>query len=167
MENFDLRGTAKDFKNKKMVTLIVTMIYPAVLTYCYNHLSKEGAIEILRKLGRDIADDFFNIYSEKRPKFFDYIKDFFKIFYDSDVKVKKVTQDFYYIIDEKCILCTDITVLEGLPFHYCTPYAGSITRILDVLSERGEIPYKKYKVETISSRGSGDEACIHSIKLEG
>ncbi len=170
MEVFDLarRGTAKVFSTKKMNVLVVTMIYPAVLSYCYQNFDTEGAIEALRKLGSNIMDDFLNIYNLKRNKFQDYIKDFFDIFYSSKVKIKKITEDIYHVIDDDCILCTDIK-LEGLPFHYCTPYSGSIERLLTVLTEREklELPRNTFEVKTISSRGTGDKACIHSIQFKG
>ena len=163
---FNERGNPKDFLNKQIGTMVITMIYPAVLYYCYERCDEKRGKSLLRKLGEGIMDDFLKIYSKKHSKFTDYIKDFFKIFYNSDVTIKKVTKDFYYIIDDNCILCTDITKLEGLPYHYCTPYGGSIQRMLEVLAEEGKIPMKNYIVETISSKGNGDEACIHTVKVK-
>ncbi|MHA1378959.1 MAG: hypothetical protein ACTSRG_11305 [Candidatus Helarchaeota archaeon] len=167
MEEFDLslRGTAKVLFTKEIGTLIVKMIYPSVLTYCYENLGKEKAISILYKLGSDIMDDFLKFYNKENESFQDYIKDYLMIFYNSKAKIKKIEENLYHVIDEKCILCQDI-VLEGLPFHYCVPYAGSIGRMLDVLVEQDKIPKFKYKVKTISSKGSGDPSCIHAITIE-
>lgn len=166
MESSDLtkRGTAKDFLDKKIGTLVVAMLYPSVLSYCYHKLDTEGAVKALRKLGENIMDDFLKIYKKKRSSFQDYLKDFFKIFYDSNVKITKVSDTLYHIIDDNCILCTDINV-EGLPFHYCIPYAGSIKRMLVVLAREVEIPAYNYKVETIASKGLGAKQCIHSVEL--
>lgn len=165
--NLALRGTAKDLSNKKIGSLVVTMLYPTVLSYSYKKLGKEQAIQALRQLGSNITDDFLKIYAKNKKNIQEYIKDFFKIFYNSKVKVNKINDKLYHIIDDKCILCMEIA-LEGLPFHYCISYAGGIERLLNVLSEKGRIPGPKYKyvAETIGSKGIGDPSCIISVRLE-
>lgn len=162
--NQSLRGTAKVLANKEIGTLIVKMIYPAVLTYCYEHLGEEEATKTLFDLGARIMDDFLKIYAQERDNFKQYIKDYLLIFFNSKAKIKKIEKNRYHVIDDKCILCQDIA-LEGLNFHYCVPYAGSIQRLLQVLAKRGRIPNHQYEVKTISSRGSGDKYCIHEIKI--
>ncbi|MHA1793959.1 MAG: hypothetical protein ACTSVI_15060 [Promethearchaeota archaeon] len=168
MDGFNLaqRGSAKDFSTKKIGKMVVTMLYPAILSHCYTKLGKEGAIQALKKMGEKIADDYLKIYSMNKHTFQENIKDFFKIFYDSKVKIKKIDANRYDVVDNDCILCSDITV-EGLPFHYCTAYSGSIQRVLEFLKSEGKISVEHdYEVETIASKGSGDKACIHSIVLK-
>ncbi len=167
MEIFDLakRGTAKELSNKEIGVLVVTMIYPSVITYFYETLGEEGAVKELRKLGSDIMDDFLKIYSKEKNNFMEYIKDFFQIFYNSKVKVNKLNEKLYHVIDDDCILCSDIK-LEGLPFHYCVSYSGSIERFLNVLANQGKIPKHHYVVRTIASKGIGKPTCIHAIQLE-
>ncbi|MFX0140096.1 MAG: hypothetical protein ACFFDN_41020 [Candidatus Hodarchaeota archaeon] len=167
LKNIDLskRGTAKYFSTKKIGMILVTRLYPTVLSYYQRKLGTEKTVQVLRDLGSYLTDDFFKIYKKKRKNLQDYIKDWFKIFYDSKVDIKKINDKLYHVIDRDCILCMDI-VLEGLPFHYCTPYGGSIERLLNVLAEQGKIPKFKYKVETIASKGHGNPYCTHTISLE-
>ncbi|MHA1379661.1 MAG: hypothetical protein ACTSRG_14915 [Candidatus Helarchaeota archaeon] len=163
--NLALRGTAKELQSKEIGTLVVTMFYPAVLSYFYETLGEEKAVKELRKLGSDIMDDFLKIYTKERKDFTRYIKDFFQEFYNSKVTIEKLNDKLYHVFDNKCVLCSDITV-EGLPFHYCIPYSGSIQRLLEILCDKGKIPKYKYTVNTIASKGLGNPSCIHAIKLE-
>lgn len=170
MEEFEygLRGTAAELSEMQIGLVLTQMIYPAVLNYCYQQLGEQGAIKILFKLGELIMDEYLKhkILLWKNKKFADYIKDWLQFYYHSKAEVKKIDDNLYHVIDKKCILCTDIEV-EGLPFHYCVPYAGSIERMLNVLSENGKITLATYKVETITSRGNGDPACTHAITVLG
>ncbi|NHI94741.1 MAG: hypothetical protein EAX96_19780 [Candidatus Lokiarchaeota archaeon] len=169
MEIFGLsrRGTYKDLINKKIGTLIVRVIYPAILSHCYHKVGKEEAIRLLYKLGEDIMDEYLKtkILKWDKKDFQGYVKDFLKFFYNSKGKIKKVNENLYHIIDDNCILCTDVKV-EGLPFHYCLPYAGSINKLLKILVEREKIPKMKFYVDTIYSKSNEDPYCVHAIRLE-
>ena len=169
MEAFELsrRGTAKDLIDKQIGTLIVRVVYPAVLAYCYHEVGKEKAIKLLYKLGEDIMDEYLKakILRWDRDNFQDYVQDFLKYFYNSKSKINKINEKLYHVIDQNCILCTDITV-EGLPFHYCIPYSGSISRLLEILVKEGKIPKMKFKVETVFSKGNDDPHCVHAIRVE-
>ena len=169
MEAFELtrRGTARDLIDKKIGTLLVRVIYPAILSHCYHDVGKEESEGLLYKLGEDIMDEYMkaNTLKRERKDFKGYVLDFLKIFYNSNGKINKINDKLYHVVDKKCILCTDISV-EGLPFHYCLPYAGSISRLLEILVEQGKIPRMKCKVETIFSKSNEDPHCVHAIRLE-
>lgn len=169
MESFKIsqRGTAKDLIDKKIGTLLVRVIYPSILSHCYHQVGKEEAIRLLWQLGVDIMDEYLKakILRWDRDNFQDYVKDFLKYFYNSNGKIKKINENLYHVIDENCILCTEIAV-KGLPFHYCLPYAGSISRLLEILVEEGKIPKKKFNVETVYSRSNEDPYCVHAIRVE-
>jgi len=164
LDDISNRGTAEELSKIKISSLVISMLYPAVLTYFYDELGEEGAVKTIRQLGADTADNFLMIYKKKRKKFQDVIKDLFKIYYDNKVKIKKINDKLYHIIQKDCIVCQDI-VLEGLPFHYCVSNAGITEKVLNHFATQGNIPKFKYKVKTIASKGTGDPACVYEVKL--
>jgi len=164
LEDISNRGTAEELLRIKISSLVVSMLYPTVLMYCYKELGEEGAVKTIRQIGKNTMDNFLKIYKKKRNKFQDVIKDMFKIYYDNKVKVKKINNRLYHVIEDNCIVCQDIA-LEGLPFHYCVSNAGSIERILEHFAELGTIPKFNYHVRTIYSKGSGDKSCVYEVRL--
>ena len=166
MQDFNIanRGSPKEFSNKKINTLIVTMLYPAVLSYCYKNMKKDEAEHSLKKLGWYLADFLYEVYEGNKSNFQEYLKDFFKFFYFNKIKIEQISENSYRIYDKKCMLCSDIEI-EGLRFHNCIPYAGTIEKLLYWLATDGKIPNYKYNVETIASKSSGDRVCIHEIQV--
>ncbi|MFW9872851.1 MAG: hypothetical protein ACFFG0_07100 [Candidatus Thorarchaeota archaeon] len=159
------RGTLKEFQKMEMISLVITKLYPIVLSYFHRKLGDKKVIPILKEIGFDLANDFLANYTKRQKTFQGYIKYFFKKFFGNKVTIEQMNENLFYVTDKNCILCSD-TILEGIPFHYCIPIGGCIEQLLTVLAEQDKIPKFRYTAETASSRGLGNQFCIYTIRLE-
>ena len=160
------RGTPGEMLKMKMGNVLITMVYPGVISFFEKGFGVKGAMNYLRIIGNNIGRDFFKVWIAKEKKLDKIIKEIFKLAWGK-VEVKKEGENYYRIIDKNCGLCMDYELEFETEEHvqYCGPLGGFLETYLNLLAEKRELEYKKVEVSTVFSRGSGASHCEHRLRI--
>lgn len=161
------RGTPAELMNMKMGNVLIAMVYPGVISFFEEGFGVKGAMEYLRLIGANIANDLIKVWILNESKIDKIIKSLFEFLWSSNVEVKEEGENYYRIIDKSCGLCMDYEVKFDSKEHvqYCSPIGGFLETYLNDLASIKEVNYKKVEVNTIFSKGSGAKHCEHRLRI--
>ncbi|MHA1377590.1 MAG: hypothetical protein ACTSRG_04305 [Candidatus Helarchaeota archaeon] len=166
--NFVKRGTPGELMKMKMGGILITMVYPGVISFFEKGYGVKGAMQYLRIIGANIAKDLIKYWIVKENKLEKILKSIFYFLWDSKVSVKREGENYYRIVDKNCGLCMDYELTFDSKEHvqYCSPIGGFLEAYLNDLTQLKEgLDYKKVEVSTIFSRGSGSQYCEHRLRM--
>ncbi|MHA1300950.1 MAG: hypothetical protein ACTSO9_16140 [Candidatus Helarchaeota archaeon] len=166
--NFVKRGTPGELMKMKMGGILITMVYPGVISFFEKGFGVKGAMQYLRIIGTNIAKDLMKYWIVNGNKLEKIIKSIFQFLWESKVDVKKEGETYYRILDKNCGLCLDYELTFDSKEHvqYCSPIGGFLETYLNDLAQiRENMDYKKVEVSTVFSRGSGAKLCEHRLRI--
>ena len=151
----------------KMGGILITMVYPGVISFFEEGFGVKGAMDYLKTIGSNIANDLIKVYIVQEEKLEKIIKELFKFAWESKVNVTKEGESYYRITDKSCGLCLSYEVQFDSKEHvqYCSPICGFLETYLNELAKIQDVNFKQVQVNTVFSRGSGASHCEHLLKV--
>ena len=170
IENLAIRGLPEDFLKIKVSTILIKMVYPAILgIFLQDSKSVEETQKRLSSIGYRTAEVMGEFYTPAGKKVKDLVfnisKDLWgikpRIIYDKKEKL-------YRIQTRHCPLCKGLPPMEIEGIHYCYPVPSYIEATLNTLaSHRADLPFKRVKCQPSLSMGSGANMCEYIVQVEG
>ena len=151
-----------DFIIKKKLNLnLVKTGYPEVIS-AMRRLggSVEFVKEQLKIMGQKVGRYIEEYWNRDFKSLETTIKDLYKLIGRKKLKIIR-TQDHFQLIDRNCPLCWK--PIEITNIHYCGILTGTVEGFFERYLPKIQTPYKTVKAETVKSRSSGDQFCVHEI----
>ena len=153
----------KDLKDQKVQTILLQTVYPEIVAYLKNKLNKEGTIQILRNMGKNVAKTISKEWIPKGKNLKEMAREVFEFIFDNkSIKFKKDEEGNLLVIDPECRLCTE--GLEVSEINYCEIISSALEGFVNIVRET-YVYFPKASITTVSSKASGAKNCIHVIKI--
>jgi len=153
----------KDLLNEKVQTMLLQTVYPEIVTYLKDKLSKEGTIQVLRNMGKNVAKTISKEWIPNGKNLKEMVKEVFEFLFDNKaVKFKNDEEGNLLIIDPECRLCTE--GLEVSDINYCEIISSALEGFVNIARETC-LTLPKVNINTVRSKASGAKNCEHVIKI--
>ena len=153
----------KDLLNEKVQTMLLQTVYPEIVTYLRNELSKEGTIQVLRNMGKNVAKTISKEWTPNGKNLKEMVKEVFEFLFDNKaIKFKNNEEGNLLIIDPECRLCTE--GLEVSEINYCEIISSTLESFVNIVRET-YVSFPKVSITTVKSKASGAKNCVHVIKI--
>ncbi len=155
----------KDLVKEKVQTILLQTVYPEIITYLKTEVGKEGTIQILRKMGNNIARTISKEWSPKGRNLKEMTTEVFDFIFDNkSIKFKKEegSAGNLLVIDPECRLCTE--GLEVSDINYCEIISSCLEGFVNFVRE-SYVYFPKARVTTVKSKASGSKNCEHLIEI--
>jgi len=162
------RGDPQEFLKLEISTLLIRMIYPAVLSHFIGNFSVEETKKHLFNIGKNSADKMLAHYHPKAKDIKKVIKSITKL-WSGKFKIKEYKKENVFTLTTKqCPLCYEMPEISIEGLHNCYPLASFIDGYLNgyALIPNEKLNYKSTKTRITKSLGAGDPYCELLIQVE-